>query len=612
MALRFLAVPPRLIRFHVPVILALIVLVVVLSTNSSFRHASTPPAWLSGSLEDFPWIKKRPSHPPTTLPELKIVNFANSRGTGNSTVAQESPFCAERFGTAYLQNLRDHAIEYCKTASGEHSKSFRMTCFHSHTRSNGEPDSLCIAQSAKFDVKKEKFVFDCTVRQPTSEEIQRGLVPFNQIPAYWYETGPKEIVDRYVDFQNKQVENPEDNDNRAKGERSLPVNILIKREGSAHPWHTLMEIWSLANTIDVLRLSEDPEAGGAFFTVPNDAERTQMIILDKNEDGPFFDLWALFTGREPVRISAALEALEKNDSAVDTTLALSPSQLHTVVIPLAGAANPLWQNDWDDRDCKDAPLLRIFVRRVLHHLGLEPFEPPTMPLSPGPNRNIKLTFIDRRGSRKLLGQEKLLEAARRAHPDVEIRSVDLASLSFVEQIRLVRSETDILVGAHGAGLTHIMFLRGEWEGGGKAVVEIQPEEMSYKGFRNLAYMLGHEYFVAKAETLSKEDLDRERTEAEVQAKQKEDAVKEDAVPVPSALAALQNTRYVDEGAEEKNQTEKREPKELLDQEVEDSLLYKPGTHLAKRDKWHFADVRIGEGEFLDLIDAAVKYVKSKR
>ncbi|KAI6353509.1 hypothetical protein MCOR25_008958 [Pyricularia grisea] len=612
MALRLLAVPPRLRRSQVPAILALILLFVLFSISSSFRHAGTPPAWLSGSSHQFPWGKKHPAKPPPTLPELKILDLANSRGTGNSTAAQEEPeFCAQRFGPAYLQNLRDNAIEYCKVAPGEHPKPFRMTCFHSHTRSNGEPDSLCIAQGAKFDVERGKFVFDCTVRPPTSEEVGRGLVPFDKLPAYWYETGPKEIVDQYVDFQNKPVENPGDNVNHAQVQQSLPINILIKREGSGHPWHTLMEIWSLANTIDVLRLSADPETGGAFFTAPNDAERTQVIILDNNEDGPFFDLWTLFTGHRPVRLSAALEALKKSNSAADTTLALSSSQLHNVVIPLAGAANPLWQNDWEDRDCKDAPLIKVFVRRVLHHLGLEPFEPPSMSLSPDPKKQIRLTFIDRRGSRKLLGQEKLLDAARRVHPDVEIRSIDLASLSFVDQIRLVRSETDILVGAHGAGLTHVMFLRGGWEGGGKAVVEIQPSEMSYKGFRNLAYMLGHEYFVAKAETLSQEDLDRERTEAEIKAKQKADAVKEDAAPVPTAPAALENTRYVDEGVDEKKETEKRGSKALLDQELEDSLLYMPGTHLAKRDKWHFADVRIGESEFLELIGAAVKYVKSK-
>ncbi|TLS29756.1 hypothetical protein PpBr36_00830 [Pyricularia pennisetigena] len=559
-------------RFHVPAILALIVLAVVSSTNSSFRYAATPPAWLSGSLHNFPWGKKHPFNPPPTLPELKILDLTNSRNTGTSTVAHKEPeFCAQRFGPAYLQDLRDNAIEYCKAAPGERPTSFRMTCFHGHTRSNGEPDSLCIGQGAKFDVETRKFIFDCTVRPPTSEEIERGLIPFHKIPADWYETGPKEIFGRYVHFQNNPVESPGDDANRAKGQRSLPpINILIKREGSAHPCHMLMEIWSLANTIDVLRLSPDPEAGGAFYTVPNDAERTHVILLDDNEEGPFFDLWALVTGRKPFRISDAIEALKKSDLAVDTSSALSANQLHNVVIPLAGAANPLWQNDWEKRDCEDAPLLKVF----------------------------------------LLGQEKLHEAARRAYPDVEIRSIDLASLSFVDQIRLVRSETNILVGVHGAGLTHTMFLRGGREGGEKAVVEIQPDEMSYKGFRNLAYMLGHKYFTAKAETLSEEDLARGRIEAEMKAKQKADAVK---FPVPTAVFCAGKHEILRRGGEGKAKNERERPETSHNQEeLEDSFLYMSGTHLAKRDKWHFADVRIGESEFLELIGAAVEYVKRNR
>jgi capsular polysaccharide biosynthesis protein len=40
---------------------------------------------------------------------------------------------------------------------------------------------------------------------------------------------------------------------------------------------------------------------------------------------------------------------------------------------------------------------------------------------------------------------------------VQINSIDFASLSFREQLALIR-KTDILVGAHGAALSHMMFL----------------------------------------------------------------------------------------------------------------------------------------------------------
>lgn len=40
------------------------------------------------------------------------------------------------------------------------------------------------------------------------------------------------------------------------------------------------------------------------------------------------------------------------------------------------------------------------------------------------------------------------------------RQVDFASLSFTEQVKLIR-ETNILIGMHGAGLSHLLFLPKE-------------------------------------------------------------------------------------------------------------------------------------------------------
>ena len=55
-------------------------------------------------------------------------------------------------------------------------------------------------------------------------------------------------------------------------------------------------------------------------------------------------------------------------------------------------------------------------------------------------------------------------------------------------------DSDVLVGMHGAGLTHTMFM----EEGRGALVEIQPDRLCHWGFRNVAKMTGHAYFVAGA------------------------------------------------------------------------------------------------------------------
>ena len=105
---------------------------------------------------------------------------------------------------------------------------------------------------------------------------------------------------------------------------------------------------------------------------------------------------------------------------------------------------------------------------------------------------LTLTFIDRRGKRQLLGKEDYIEELQRIYPEIEVKMVDFAALSVAEQLRVAR-ETDILVGVHGAGLTHSLFLPP-----GSAVVEMLPADFEHKGFRNMAQLLGHRYFGSHA------------------------------------------------------------------------------------------------------------------
>ncbi|RKU47741.1 hypothetical protein DL546_003665 [Coniochaeta pulveracea] len=242
-----------------------------------------------------------------------------------------------------------------------------------------------------------------------------------------------------------------------------------------------MEIYSAWMSIDVLRMARDPlHNSRPFFQHPEDSHDTQVVILDDRADGPYFELWQRFAERAPVRLSKLMS---------DHISGSAPVSAETnIIIPMAGASNPLWQNDWEVRDCTEARTLQVFAQRVLDFYGIE--DPPRDP------DHIKVTFIDRRENRRLQNKDELFEALQATIPHIKVQMVDFAALSFPQQLRIVR-DTDVLVGVHGAGLTHTMFMR---ENTG-AIVELQPETLrdpqtgkTHNGFRNLANMLSLGYF----------------------------------------------------------------------------------------------------------------------
>jgi len=150
-----------------------------------------------------------------------------------------------------------------------------------------------------------------------------------------------------------------------------------------------------------------------------------------------------------------------------------------LILPLAGAANPIWHATWDGLDCIDE-LRKVFVRRILDFYGIAqdaPFEP----ASGNQDDQLALTFVDRRKTRRLEGQDGLLDRVRTEHPGVKMEAVDFGSISLRNQINVARN-TDILVGVHGAGLTHSLFMK---EGRG-ALVEIFPPDFQYSGLRAIA------------------------------------------------------------------------------------------------------------------------------
>ncbi|OBT62436.1 hypothetical protein VE03_08619 [Pseudogymnoascus sp. 23342-1-I1] len=460
---------------------------------------------------------------------------------------QDPVYCASRFGLKYLENLRDQSVGYCTADSPAN-----LTCFHSQTapldlesgnRRLSRTDTMCFGRSAHFNATAQKFSVGCDSRVLRDSEAKR-VPQLDQFTGYWYGTGPRAVLNERV------VLDP----SVTVGEPTRNFTILVKREGSHNPWHSLMEIWSMTMTLDVLRMAKEHGTNAPFYSL-SDVDNTQVMILDNYDEGPYFDLWSLFAKRPTVR-------------ARNITTALTTSE--NIIIPLPGASNPVWQGDWDIHTCDGSPLLTTFSQRILSFYDLA--------TNPTPHPDIVLTFIDRRSTRLLLDQTSHLAALRAHIPHLKVQSIDFAALSFAEQIEVVRG-TDILVGVHGAGLTHAMFLPES-----AVVVEILPEGLEHKGFRNFAALLGHAYFSAHG-VKARDGRDGEARD-------------EGSVGVVDGKTRTDGSAKAGGGELEEN-----------------TPVFVPGTGTAtlgeRTSDWQEGDVFLEKERFLELIDVAVKVMYNK-
>lgn len=513
-------------------------------------------AYLPGNVS----IWHTPATPPSALQQQVIRNITRELPPEYYEFFDTDGSCP-RFSSTYLTDFQSHAASYCGPKS-----SSTLTCFHRFSGFEGKTDSFCFAQGAVLNNAVGKFELDCSLREFTKQEEMDGLLPFHKLPGYWYETGPSIVFSSAVDVQDSSSQRSKGNEaaeENLQDSRSLEQNtpsglpspktfLLLKREGEGNPWHCLMEVLSTFLTFDILRMPGDNIGEKTNpFMVPGASNDTQVVILDDREDGPYFDLWTLFARRKPVRLSELLDDTSTASNLRDVNL----------VIPLAGSSNPFWKDDACAQQCTNAPILDLFSRRVLEFYGIR--DPPVR----SDDDPITLTFIDRRGTRRLQNQKTLFKEIEKRVPHVKIQMVDFAAIPFSEQLRIVRG-TDILVGVHGAGLTHSMFMRH----GAGAVVEIQPDVLDFNLFRNVAGMRNLGYYRTHAKTIPPDEW-----------------------------------KEGDEGTE--NTMEEGDERAVKNKQ--ESAHSRSIKGIDRRDGWHFLDVEIEQDRLFEVIDAAIKLVYNK-
>ena len=393
---------------------------------------------------------------PLIVPDQSAANIEDS---------SQQEYCHNTFGDGYLARFAEAYAEYCNEA-----QSGSLTCFDNMIDTKSQrTDSLCLAARTTFDVSSQRFEPRCGLLPSPKNREGMAVRPLRSLTQYWYSTGPAWIFQHFFNLAGTSSAGATDSPNSAL---QLPTLILVKREiANFNLWHNVMEVMSAMHTVEVLERARNVSASQRALDETEKA-KFHIVILDDEPDGPYLSLWGLITPNPVLRLSN----LTANAS------------LHTAntVVPLPGGANPFWQGDWVDIDCGLSPLLQAFSTRVLL---LYDIPATTDPVRQSP---LRITLVERTTKRRLLNLSALLGALEPRLPATRasIQVIDFATLSLADQVRLAH-DTDILVGVHGAGLTHGMFLPP-----GSAIVEFMPFSLDHRGFQNMAKMLGHLHFGA--------------------------------------------------------------------------------------------------------------------
>jgi EGF domain-specific O-GlcNAc transferase len=378
-----------------------------------------------------------------------------------ASLAPIQDWCRIAFGREYLEFPASHQLPYCEPGSKS-----GLQCFRTN-RTDGmyASDSLCIAQGVMLHGNVEADLsLQCRLRNFTAEALTGnkeavGVQNIESMHSYYYWTGIMEQLKTWKIQGN-------DDSGCSRGSGDGKWIFLCHREANSNLFHKLYELWQATISLDIVRMATDPSTGRRYLT-PDEDSKVQVVFEDDREE-PLDDWWTIVSENPPIRKSQ-----------------LKPGCYKNVILPLPGSSSPFWilpgRGRNGDLFCKDTFLIDAFTRRIFRYLRVTP-RLPRVPDHP------VITIVDRKGTRKIYDIAKYTENLKQRYPDLNIRLVDFGTLNLREQA-LLAQETDIMIGHHGAGLTHILFMPEQ-----SAVIEILPPIFNAGGFRQLCKMRQQTYF----------------------------------------------------------------------------------------------------------------------
>ncbi|KAL0476835.1 EGF domain-specific O-linked N-acetylglucosamine transferase Eogt [Acrasis kona] len=360
--------------------------------------------------------------------------------------------CDDDFGFGLIDRWRKLKTQYCKLDETPQSLDdltppTQINCHKILQTGHSGTDNFCHFNNLYFDVEK-------THGTHFAHGSLYGLC--KRLPA-WDTEGQFQL---YLNELMSAVATHDTNKNINKCTKKLSGRtIIIKRDGSHNMYHSFSDIINLFISILI-------HTKGATV---EEMKNNRIILFDDADDGPFYPIWDLFG---------------KNVLC-----------LEEVIFGIPGGSNLIWKDFWKPNKCYNSPILKAFVRYVLSEWKIRPHKRRL------PDQPIRAVFSIRKHKantkiiRRVVNEDTLITLMREnlfttsanITIPINITAVDFGTISFKEQIEIIQ-QSDILIGMHGAGMTHLMWMPDE-----SVVVELFPKEWHSSGFRNLAKWLGKRY-----------------------------------------------------------------------------------------------------------------------
>lgn len=413
-----------------------------------------------------------------------MADYGESDGGGS---------CFQDFGNTLITRWRETKAPYCsRSGSGNAQRlNSHIDCYLVHqTRHHGNGDNLCMMQNVALDLSKfddhdftsrvmHDYVSTKHMKQPYPP-FPKGFLVGDCTP------NPESWEDKYFPGWNADLTTK--SFVRAEGANNNPDTLckewidhpvlLTERDTFANFFHDSEDFVNVFIALAVLQLK------------PKDV---QLFLMDLYPEGPFWPMWSeVYSHQYPAL--TAFDLKTKYPRKADG----SPHYVcfKSLAVGIYGPAAPTTIASWDT-PCKKTALVRSYSDFVIRSLNLHRF---THYAQPTPSRTITITYMSRRptkewpekkycddahsfflcdywrnfGARQLgrmvANDQEVAAALKRLETNdellkslpqdvkIKVQAVDFNVLSFKEQIK-IDIETDIMIGPHGAGLMHNIFMR---------------------------------------------------------------------------------------------------------------------------------------------------------